>query len=98
MKGVLIAYSLPPGTDKTRSSAMSKRLYGQRTSSHEGRYTYWRKGLLEDIPYVKLIRGVMIVREEDSERVIRFLRGCDANVHTRQVILTPEDESTLSTR
>ncbi len=54
--------------------------------------------MLDGIPYVKLIRGVIIVREEDSERVIRFLRGCDANVHTREVILTPEDESALGTR
>lgn len=98
MKGILIAYSLPPGTDKTRSSALSKKLYGQRTSSHEGRYTYWRKGLLDDVPYVKLIRGVIIVRKEDSKKVIQFLRGHNANVHIREVILAPEDESALSTR
>lgn len=55
-------------------------------------------GLLEDIPYVKLIRGVMIVREEDSKRVIRFLSGYNADVHIREVIHTPEDESVLSTR
>ena len=97
MKAILIAWSLQ-GTDKTRTSALSKKLYGQETSSHEGRYIYWRKGLLDDIPYVKLIRGVIIVKEEDSKTVIQFLRGHSAIINIREVVLTPQDERVLGTK
>ncbi|TET90925.1 MAG: hypothetical protein E3J35_04625 [Methanomassiliicoccales archaeon] len=97
MKGVLIAWTLPD-VDKTRTSTLSKGLYGQETSSHGGKYIYWRKGLLDDIPYVKLIRGVVIVKEKDSKRVVEFLKGYDAKVHVREVTLSRRDERTLSTR
>ncbi|MFQ5885152.1 MAG: hypothetical protein ACE5IO_08650 [Thermoplasmata archaeon] len=54
--------------------------------------------MLDDIPYMKLIRGVIMVREKDSKKVIRFLRGYDAKVHTREVVLTPQDGRVLGTK
>lgn len=97
MKGILIAWTLPDA-DKTRTSALSKALYGQETSSHGGKYIYWRKGLLDDVPYLRLIRGVIIVGEKDSKRVVEFLKGQDAKVHIRKVTLSPRDTRVLDTR
>ena len=77
------------------ASELVRRLSGQRTSSHGGRYTYWRKGLLDEIPYVRLIRGVVIVRKEDAQRVLALLKELGAEVHTRTVTLTKEDPRTL---
>lgn len=94
MKGMLIAWTLP-NTDKTTSSALAKMLYGQKTSSYGGQYTYWRKGFLDDIPYVKLIRGAFIVRREDSERVTEFLLHHGVHVFLREVTLTKADERVL---
>ena len=73
------------------ASFLVKKLYGQKTSSHKGKYHYRRKGLLDEIPAHRLIRGVIIVREEDSEQVISFLEGYDTEVNIRRVELTPED-------
>jgi hypothetical protein len=72
-----------------------KRLYGQETSSHGGRYRYRRRGLLDDIPHRRLIRGVLIVRTEDAGRVVELLRELGAEVHERTVTLTGEDRQVL---
>ncbi len=66
--------------------------------SHRGRYVYRRKGLLDEIPHVRLIRGVIIVRTEDAKRVVAFFEGFHADVHVRRVELTPEDEKILQRR
>ncbi len=94
MRAILIAWTLPD-TDKTTSSAFARVLYGQKTSSHNGKYVHWRKGFLDDIPYVKLIRGSFIVRKEDSERVVEFLLNNGVRVFLREVTLTKSDERVL---
>ena len=91
MDGILIAFSLPTGQNKTKSSAFAKSLYGQDTTSHSGKYRYRRSGLLDDIPYIKLIRGVIIVRLEDANPVSEFLERYSAHYSKRIVRLEPED-------
>ena len=97
MDGVLIAFRLAR-YDKDRASELVKRLYGQATSSHGGRYRYRRRGLLDDIPHRRLIRGVLILRAEDGDRVAGWLRELGAEVHLRRVELTEEDEQHLGGR
>src|SRR3990172_8757288 len=96
MDGVLIAFRLAK-YDKNRASELVKRLYGQPTSSHGGRYRYRRRGLLDDIPHRRLIRGVLILRAEDADRVTGWLRERGAEVHMRRVELTEEDERAFLT-
>ena len=95
MIDILIAYRLKPPHNATVASALVKKLYGQETSSHEGRYRYRRKGLLDELPHNKLIRGVLIVRKEDKDRVVELLKSFNAEVHIREVILVPEDVEAL---
>ncbi len=95
MRAILVAWTLPD-TDKTTSSALAKVLYGQRTSSHNGKYVHWRRGFLDDIPYVKLIRGAFIVKKEDAGRVTEFLLDHGVRVYLREVKLTESDKRVLS--
>ena len=97
MDGVLIAFRLAR-YDKNRASELVKRLYGQATSSHGARYRYRRRGLLDDIPHRRLIRGVLVLRAEDADRVAGWLRGLGAEVHIRWVELTEEDLTRLRTQ
>ena len=76
------------------ASELVCRLYGPRTSSHGGTYLVWTEGLLHEIPHVRLVRGVVIGRTEDAERVVDFLEACGAEVHLRRVELTREDRET----
>ncbi len=68
-----------------------KRLNGQRTSSHGGRCVCRRKGLLDEIPRVRLIGGVIIVRTEDAKTVTRLLEEMGAEVHVRTFMLAKDD-------
>ena len=91
MKGILIAFSVPTGKNKTKSSAFAKAFYGQETSSHHGKYKYRRTGILDEIPHNKLIRGVIIVKSEEASQVIEFLEKQSAQYHIRVVELSKED-------
>jgi hypothetical protein len=51
---------------------------------------------MEDIPHIRLIRGVIIIRDADLETVLNFLNEYNAEIYTRDIILTPEDEKTLT--
>lgn len=72
-----------------------KKFYGQETTSHGGRYRYHRKGLLDDVPHVRLGRGVLIIKPEDLERVAGFLEEWKANYSVRDIILSQNDKEDL---
>lgn len=95
MNGILIAYRLRTPHDPNVASALVKKLYGQNTSSHGGKYRYRRKGLLDDVPSSKLIRGVIIVRKKDKKNILELLEKFEAEVHVREVILIRKDLKAL---
>lgn len=84
--------------DNTKLSKFCKRFYGQDSSSHKGKYRHHRHGLLDDIPYRKLIRGVIILRSKDLKTVEEFLGQYSAETHIRTIILADEDCKILGLR
>lgn len=90
MNGILIAFTVPTGKDRTKASAFAKAFYGQETSSHHGKYRYHRNGFLDEIAYNKLIRGVIIIQMKDEKKVLKFLKGHSAKYYTRVVELKEE--------
>jgi hypothetical protein len=90
----LIAYSMKPGLSARERSLLQQRLHTHVNYSNYGKYRYQRKGLLDEIPRVSLIRGVFIVREEDYGKVREALEGY-AVIHARRVIVTAEDRRQL---
>jgi len=73
-----------------------KKFYGQTTTSHRGKYRYRRRGLLDEIPHIKLGRGVIIIRPIDLDRVTRFLDEWEADYTTRDILLNPPDQQILT--
>ena len=57
-----------------------------------------RKGPLDTIPYVRLVRGVVIVRTGDARRVIDFREGFRDEVHPRRFGLVMEDRKDRAPR
>jgi len=96
MNGILIAYRLRTPHDPNVASAFVKKLYGQNTSSHSGKYRYRRKGLLDEVPSSKLIRGVIIIRRKDMEKILELLDEFEAEVHVREVVLINKDLEALA--
>lgn len=91
MMGILIVYRLRTPHNPNVASALVKRLYGQNTSSQGGKYRYRRKGLLDDIPSVRLIRGVIIVEKKNKKKIVELLEEFDAEVYVREVVLIRKD-------
>lgn len=93
---MLIVFYLPPNTPRTIRNKFPQKLYGQAVSSWGGKYRYRKTGFLESIPYRKLYRGVILVRNEDLDSVLNFLKGWDAIVEVREIIPLDEDLKGLS--
>jgi len=86
-----VVFRLPPKTKQSVANVFCQRFYGQDASSHGGKYRYHRRGILDDIPYRKLIRGVIILKLEDLDTVLTFLDRYDAEVYVRRIRLAAED-------
>jgi len=95
MNGRVIAFRVYKNTDAKTTNRFCQKFYGQDATSHGGKYRHHKHGLMEDIPHVKLIRGVIIVAEKDARKVINFLRKFNAEIHSRKVILKAADKKAL---
>jgi len=95
MNGNIIVFRFKKKTDQKSINQFCKKFYGQNTSSHGGKYQYRRQGLLDNIPHIKLMGGVIIVKKEFAEKVICFLKEYNAEFYIRDVILLHEDELVL---
>lgn len=91
MFGKLIVFVVYTKGNRTKSSMFAKTFYGQKTSSHKGKYKYRRKGFLDDIPHIKLIRGAIIVNDGDLKNVLSFLGQYDTKIFVRNVELEGEE-------
>ena len=91
MDGEIIVFTIPTGSNRTKSSAFVKKFYGQDSTSHAGKYRYHRKGLLDEIPHNKIGRGVIIIRTKDVATISDFLTQYSAIFAMRTVVLTEAD-------
>jgi len=91
MQGAIVIFRLPPKTKQSVANVFCQRFYGQDASSHGGKYRYHRRGILDDIPYRKLIRGVILIEPRDLDTVLTFLDRYDAEVYVRSIRLAAED-------
>ena len=93
--GILISYKVNrlPQPERCR---IYRKLYGWKDKSQHSKYTYNRKGILSNLPYIPVNRSVLIVKKEDADRVISFLNENDAEVFVRNIILNNLDIKELS--
>jgi hypothetical protein len=96
MIGNIIVFRFKEKTEQKSINQFCKKFYGQNTSSHGGKYQYRRHGLLDNIPHIKFIGGVIIVTKDSAEKVIDFLKEYNSEYYIREVILLGEDEVVLS--
>jgi len=92
--GCLVAFKLHKEIKSTARTSFFRELYGCRDKSNYGKYVYERKGILDEIPHVQLARAVIIVRNDDKEKLLEFLKG-NAEVHVREVKLENKDKVKL---
>jgi hypothetical protein len=93
--GKIVAYRVMKNAGHKKTNEFVRKFFGRETTTHEGKYHYKTRGLLDEIPHRKLIRGVLIIRPEDEGRLVQFLEQYDAEYYTRDIILTREDQKAL---
>lgn len=91
-KAALIVF-VNEGTPHGRANQLVQKLYGQDTTTRG--QVYHRHGLLEDIAHWRIKRGVLVVGEEDRERVVQLIEQYANEVHWWSVTLRPGDAGRL---
>lgn len=91
MKGKILVYRITKYATRKDADLFCKRFYGYTDKSNYGKYKYKRSGFIEKIPHIKLIRGVIIVRNEDANKVIRFLKQYTPEIFVKTINLTSQE-------
>ena len=79
MKAKLVTYTTKK-LNKSEKSILSKRMYGYIDKSNKSRYTYKRKGLLEDMRYTKICNNTFIITTKNWSQIKKELIKMKANV------------------
>jgi len=86
MRAKLVCYSLS-GLEQQEKNKVCRKLYGYKSYSNYGEYTYDRKGLLDEIPHKKIFDAIFIVKEKDSQKLVNVLEEFGAEHHVFDVII-----------
>jgi len=78
MKAKLIIYELKK-LEQYYKVLVNRALFGFTDNSNKGSYLYKRGGVLSNIPHARVIRGAIIVRKVDGNRVISVLHSYKVN-------------------
>jgi len=92
--GILIAFKLASELKEAEKAKFFREFYGYKDKSQFGKYIYHRKGILGNIPHIKLNRATILVRKEDRNKLLSFLRE-KGEVEVRELILTKKDKRNL---
>ena len=93
--GALISFKVAGKNNHIKINNFCRKIYGYTDKSNKGKYTYERKGLITRYPYIKIQRGLIIVRIDDAEEIINLLEKHGAEVFMREIILLHKDTEML---
>ncbi len=93
--GTLISYRLNK-LPLPKRCRIYRNLNGWKDKSQYSKYTYNRKGLINDIPHIIVNRCVLIVKKEDAHKLISFFKENDVTVFVRDIVLDVSDLKNLN--
>ena len=96
--GKIIVFKMAPANDRSTMNRFCRQFYGYLDRSSNYRYRYQRRGFLDDYPYIKPHKGVLVVRKEDAEDIISFLESYSAEIYARDIVLLEDDVRQLVSR
>lgn len=99
MNGKIICYNIKSSSISRRdTNRFLQELAGQDNKSNYGKYSYHRRGLLDDIPHIKPVRSVIIVSSNEIAAIIDLFKRYKINTYIRDIILTKEDIARLKNK
>ena len=92
--GRIIIYKVRKHLPAGIKSRLSQKLSGYEDKSNFAKYTYKREGLLDKIPHMSPLRGVLIIRPRDIKKIYELLKD-RADIFSRKIVLTKKDKKKL---
>ena len=93
--GLIIIYKLG-GLSQIDRDKICRKLLGRTVKTHKGKYTHHVKGILDDIPHIRVGNGILIINKTDEIKISNFLEENKVkNVFIRDIILTKNDINKL---
>lgn len=80
MNATLICYTLEK-TTQTQRTALNRELNGYTDHSNKGKYKYKRKGILQNIPYIKPGKSVIITKKQYKNKILKTLKKYKAKTN-----------------
>ena len=96
--GALIAFKVAQSNNHSEINRFCREFYGYNDKSNKGKYSYERPGFISKFRHINLLRGLIIVRLEDAEEIMSFLKRYNAHVFMREIILLHADIQKLNER
>ncbi len=90
MKAKLITYTTK-GQSIPQQNQLRMKLNGQTSTSHKGKYTFHRKGLLETMTHIKPNRGSIIAPLKNSEIIIKLLKKYKAKIKVYEITINKSE-------
>ena len=90
-----IFYSLENLTPAEKAK-FCRNFWGYKDKSTFGKYSYLRKGIMSDIPHIRIAPSLFIVLEKDRSRTDQIFQKFNLNPFVRTILLEKEDIEVLS--
>jgi len=87
----IISYDLKK-CSLTERTAVQRAINGYKDYSYNQKYTYIRKGIIDEIPNIYLNNGVIIIKSKDKSKITNVLKRYKAhikviNLYSKKLIL-----------
>jgi len=93
--GLIMIYKLE-GLSQIDRDKLCRKLLGRTVKTHKGKYTHHVKGILDNIPHIRVGNGILIINKTDEIKISNFLEENKVkNVFIRDIILTKNDINKL---
>lgn len=73
MKASLIIHDLSE-LEHYQKVLFNRAIYGYIDNSNNSAYQYKRKGILSQIPHLRLLKGALVIKKEDMEKIKPLLK------------------------
>ncbi len=91
MIGTIIVYKLTTLNLIERDN-LCRELLGRTVKTHHGKYTHHIKGILDDVPHIRIGRGIFVISKKKKQKLSHLFRKDKVkNVFIRDIILTKTD-------
>jgi len=88
MKAKLIVYELS-NLNQYHKVLVNRALFGYIDNSNKGTYRYERKGILDKIQHIRLLKGAIIVKTKDQNKVLFILKKYNIKPYVFDIRVKP---------